>query len=128
MVRQMLSFIMLGTVSLTRAMDQPIYFLLMVLVLIIQLAIVWKNSIQSWAANLQGDETAYPYKEKGHGMFTYFLLKKLQESNGDASLGEIADYVIENVRKQSIVTNGKMQTPTLIPSSQSSDWRKWKLR
>ena len=27
----------------------------------------------------QGDETAYPYKEQGHGMFTYFLLKKLQE-------------------------------------------------
>ena len=22
-----------------------------------------------------GSETAYPYKEKGHGLFTYFLLK-----------------------------------------------------
>lgn len=76
----------------------------------------------------QGDETAFPYKEKGHGMFTYYLLKKLQESKGDASLGEIVDYVIENVRKQSIVTNGKMQTPMVIPSSLTNDWRNWKLR
>ena len=28
----------------------------------------------------QGDETAYPYKEKEHGLFTYYLLKKLQET------------------------------------------------
>ena len=76
----------------------------------------------------QGDETAFPYKEKGHGMFTYYLLKKLQESKGDVSLGEIVDYVIENVRKQSIVTNGKMQTPMVIPSSLTNDWRNWKLR
>ena len=37
----------------------------------------------------QGDETAYQYAEKGHGMFTYFLLKKLQESKGDVTLGEL---------------------------------------
>ena len=74
------------------------------------------------------NETAFPYKEKGHGMFTYYLLKKLQESKGDVSLGEIVDYVIENVRKQSIVTNGKMQTPMVIPSSLTNDWRNWKLR
>ncbi len=35
------------------------------------------------------DETAYPYKEKGHGMFTYYLLKKLQETRGEATLGEL---------------------------------------
>ena len=28
----------------------------------------------------QGDETAYPYKEEEHGLFTYYLLKKLQEN------------------------------------------------
>jgi hypothetical protein len=26
----------------------------------------------------QGDETAYPNNDEKHGMFTYFLLKKLQ--------------------------------------------------
>ena len=38
-----------------------------------------------------GDETAYPYKEKGHGLFTYYLLKKLQDTKGDVTLGELSD-------------------------------------
>lgn len=33
-----------------------------------------------------GDETAWPYEEKNHGLFTYFLLKKLQSTRGDVSL------------------------------------------
>lgn len=77
----------------------------------------------------QGDETAYPYKEQRHGMFTYYLLKKLQETKGEATLGEISDYVTSEVRKQSIVINGKMQTPTLTSSSVIGDaWRNWKLK
>lgn len=77
----------------------------------------------------QGDETAYPYKEQRHGMFTYYLLKKLQETKGEATLGEISDYVTSEVRKQSIVINGKMQTPTLTSSSAIGDsWRNWKLK
>ena len=77
----------------------------------------------------QGDETAYPYKEQRHGMFTYYLLKKLQETKGEATLGEISDYVTSEVRKQSIVINGKMQTPTLTSSSAVGDaWRNWKLK
>ena len=77
----------------------------------------------------QGDETAYPYKEQRHGMFTYYLLKKLQETKGEATLGEISDYVTNEVRKQSIVINGKMQTPTLTSSPVVGDaWRNWKLK
>ena len=76
----------------------------------------------------QGDETAYPYKEKGHGMFTYYLLKKLQETKGNVSFGDLADYVTAEVKKQSIVVNGKMQTPLVSPSSVATDWRNWKLR
>ena len=77
----------------------------------------------------QGDETAYPYEEQRHGMFTYYLLKKLQETKGEATLGEICDYVTSEVRKQSIVINGKMQTPTLTSSSVIGEsWRNWKLK
>ena len=77
----------------------------------------------------QGDETAYPHKEQRHGMFTYYLLKKLQETKGEATLGEISDYVTSEVRKQSIIINGKMQTPTLTSSSAVGDaWRNWKLK
>lgn len=77
----------------------------------------------------QGDETAYPYKEQGHGMFTYFLLKKIQDTKGEVSLTDLSSYVIEQVSKQSIVKNGKSQTPTLIPSETvSADWQDWRLR
>lgn len=75
-----------------------------------------------------GEETAYPYNEKGHGMFTYFLLKKLNESKGDCSLGELAEYIKTNVKRQSIVTNRKSQTPTTIFADAVKDeWMGYKL-
>ena len=76
----------------------------------------------------QGDETAYPYEKYGHGMFTYFLLKALQKSKGDISMGDLSDFVIDEVRKHSIVINSKLQTPTIISSLSLGDsWKKWKL-
>lgn len=76
----------------------------------------------------QGDETAYPNREEGHGMFTYFLLKKLQETKGDVTLQELGEFITTNVRQQSIVLNGKSQTPTVNASAVlGSDWQKWKL-
>lgn len=76
-----------------------------------------------------GDETAYPYAEKGHGLFTYFLLKKLQETKGEVSLSELGSYIIDNVAKESIVTNGKSQTPTITPSQSVADtWQNMKLK
>ncbi|MDR1595102.1 MAG: caspase family protein [Prevotellaceae bacterium] len=76
-----------------------------------------------------GDETAYPYKEKGHGLFTYYLLKKLQESKGDVTLGELSSYISTNVSRQSIVVNSKSQTPTVVSApSLTSKWQNMKLR
>lgn len=76
-----------------------------------------------------GDETAWPYKEKGHGMFTYFLLRKLQESKGNCSLGELGDYIKNNVSQQSVVVNRKSQTPTITPSSSVIEtWKTIKLK
>lgn len=75
-----------------------------------------------------GEETAFPYKEKGHGMFTYFLLKKLQESKGEATLGELGEYVSDEVAKQSIVINHKSQTPTVISSDTMQNWKEIKLK
>lgn len=76
-----------------------------------------------------GDETAYPYKEKGHGLFTYFLLKKLQETQGECTLGELEEYVRQNVRQQSILVNRKSQTPTIQPSLKlAEDWKNIKLK
>lgn len=76
-----------------------------------------------------GDETAYPYKEKSHGLFTYFLLKKMQESKGNVSLGELEDYVTKNVEQTSITNNKKSQTPTVMPSpSMGNMWKSIKLK
>lgn len=77
----------------------------------------------------QGDETAYPNNEEKHGMFTYFLLKKLQETKGDVTLYELGEYIKTNVSQQSILLNGKSQTPCVTPSaSLDTSWREWKLR
>lgn len=61
-----------------------------------------------------GEQTAFPYKEKAHGMFTYYLLKKLKETKGDVTLGELSRYVSGEVEKRSAVVNKKSQTPTVI--------------
>lgn len=76
-----------------------------------------------------GDETAYPYNDKGHGLFSYYLLKKLQESKGEATLGELADYISDNVSRQAIIQNSKSQTPTTIPADAiGSTWMDLKLK
>ena len=76
----------------------------------------------------QNYETAIPYKEESHGMFTYFLLKKLQETAGDVTYEELIDYVQRNVRQRSSVL-GKTQTPTVTPSPSIGDrWKEWKVK
>ena len=76
----------------------------------------------------QGDETAYPYNEFEHGLFTYYLLKKLQETKGDVTLGELGDYIKTKVEQQSIVVNGKLQSPSIMSAPLiGNDWKTWKL-
>ncbi len=74
-----------------------------------------------------GDETAYPYEEQHHGLFTYYLLKKLQDSKGDAPIGEICEYVNSHVRQQSLIQNKRNQTPTINTQVSPSIWKQWKL-
>jgi hypothetical protein len=76
-----------------------------------------------------GDETAFPNEEKKHGMFTYYLLKKLQESNGNATLSEIISYIRSNVMQQSVLVNKKSQTPQVCTSLQVQDsWKSIKFK
>ena len=63
-----------------------------------------------------GNETALPYKEKNHGLFTYYLLKKLQDSKGNVSLKELSDYVSQEVPKVALKELNKSQTPTVTSS------------
>lgn len=76
----------------------------------------------------QAVETAYPYQEKEHGLFTYFILKQLQEKGGCVTMGELSDYVTKQVSRTSIIENNKKQTPLLTASkSIVTDWKDWAL-
>lgn len=76
-----------------------------------------------------GQETALPYKEKNHGLFTYYLLKALQESKGNITLKDLSEDVIDNVKRQSNLINKKPQTPQVSTSGKmSTEWSRKKLR
>ena len=76
-----------------------------------------------------GQQTAFPYKDRKHGMFTYFLLKKLYRTKGNVTLGELTSYVKENVRERSTVINRKEQSPTVISGNLLGDrWKNMKLK
>lgn len=77
----------------------------------------------------QGDETAYPLKNKEHGLFTYYLLKKLKDTKGDVTYDELGNYITEQVSRKSIVENGKSQKPAVMPSQNVADsWKSMKLK
>ena len=85
-------------------------------------AVLQGNMIVFSAA--QGDETSYSYNEQRHGLFTYYVLKKLQETGGDVSLGELADYLQKEVERQSFSEFNKVQTPTVLTSRTfGDDWK-----
>lgn len=89
--------------------------------------VVTGNTLVFSAAS--GDETAMPFKDKGHGLFTYFLLKKLQDSKGDVTYGELAEYINENVKKEAFLTNNKPQNPVVATSEEfTASWKNVKMR
>ena len=69
------------------------------------------------------DETALSYQEKRHGMFTYFLLDKLKQSKGKTTFGELFNAISSQVKKNSILENDKLQTPSVNVSAALKD--KW---
>lgn len=77
---------------------------------------------------VSSDQTALAYETKGHGLFTYFILKKLQDSRGDATLSEISRYVTEQVSLQSRLINHKDQTPCITTGAGlEKTWKNIKL-
>jgi len=76
-----------------------------------------------------GDETSASYKDKQHGMFTYYLLKKLQDSKGDCTYKELEEYLKREVSINSLVINKKEQTPQVIGSPDVDEkWKNWKIK
>lgn len=60
----------------------------------------------------QGNQKSLPYSDKNHGVFTYYLLKKIQETSGRIAYKELYDYVNRMVSEQAIRMNYE-QTPKL---------------
>ena len=76
----------------------------------------------------QGDETALPNEDEGHGMFTYYVLRKLQETKGEVTLENLSQYVIREVGRKTAVEN-KPQTPCVTPSASiGTEWQNWTLK
>jgi len=75
------------------------------------------------------NQSSLPYREKTHGMFTYYLLKKLQETKGEVTLGELNQYIKNNVSVRSPLVNKKDQNPQTNVSTQVQDvWKGWKMK
>ncbi len=68
-----------------------------------------------------GDQTSSVYHEKQHGYYTYYLLKALQEAQGDISLQELFQTTNAEVRKATAKIN-KIQEPQHMVSPTWTGW------
>lgn len=76
----------------------------------------------------QGDQTASSFKDQKHGLFTYYLLRKIKDTKGNLTLGELSDYLRVQVKRTSINLNNRLQSPTTTASSLlTNSWQNIKL-
>lgn len=72
-----------------------------------------------------GNETAQSFQEEGHGLFTYYLLKELQETQGMVTYGRLVDNVEKSVSNVAPTLDlRKKQTPRAFTSFPNDAWRK----
>jgi hypothetical protein len=73
-----------------------------------------------------GEQSSSAYDDKRHGMFTYFLLKKLQETKGNLTYKQLADYLSSEVGLKSVMINNKEQNPQVNVSPEvQNHWGDW---
>jgi hypothetical protein len=59
-------------------------------------------------------------------MFTYYLLKKLQETRGDVTYLELSQSLNEKVSIESLLINSKEQNPVVNTSQDvAGKWKLW---
>lgn len=77
----------------------------------------------------QGNQTASVNDKESHGLFTYFLLKKLKTTQGNVSLKELAEYLTAEVNIKSLDIFEKEQIPSIVASPLiENQWQNWKLK
>jgi tetratricopeptide (TPR) repeat protein len=65
-------------------------------------------------ASSSGTQSSMGFDEEQHGLFTYFLLKKLNETKGDVSLDEMGNYLETEVNRKSVLLKNREQKPQMI--------------
>ena len=79
-------------------------------------------------ASSSGLESSAVYNEEQHGLYTYFLLKKLKETKGNVKLRALSEYLNKAVGKEALL-QGIKQTPQVNYSLESKDsWGEWGLK
>ena len=73
----------------------------------------------------QGNETAQGFQEQGHGLFTYYLLKNIQQTSGVIYFGDLADNLKQQVSNQALQMKlRKPQTPsTNATGNLTEEWK-----
>jgi hypothetical protein len=76
-----------------------------------------------------GEQTAQALNRQQHGLFTYYLLKKLKETSGNITYGDLFEYILKNVQLDALTENNKPQVPVFLSSDLVDDkWKSWKIR
>jgi hypothetical protein len=76
-----------------------------------------------------GEQSSLPYSEKKHGMFSYFLLKKLQETKGELTYSDLFEFLNEKISIESLLVNSKEQNPVVNTSQDiAGTWKLWKVK
>ena len=68
-------------------------------------------------------QIANPYADMRHGVFTYHLLEKLQQTRGKVTYGELFDHITQQVPRTAMKQFERIQVPTASPSgSMTATW------
>jgi hypothetical protein len=77
----------------------------------------------------EGTQSALAFDKEKHGLFTYYLLKKLKESQKDLTYEQLFTYLRDEVSVAAVRVNGKAQDPNIIVSPDLGDkWKTWKVK
>lgn len=70
------------------------------------------GNVVSFSAS-SGTQSSNAYMDKKHGMFTYYLLKNLQESKGQITYKDLYENLKKKVKMESVRINNKEQDPQI---------------
>ena len=73
----------------------------------------------------EASQTAYPYPEQKHGLFTYWFLRALQESKGAMNYKELIHYLTERVSVEASLMNRKQNPNLQYSEALEGKWFDW---